>query len=46
MQEDVREALLRWTHPDKRADLDNMDAEFDAIDVNGGGQILLREFLK
>ncbi len=42
MSEDVEAALGRWTN----GDLGDMSAEFDAMDVNGGGEILFREFVK
>ncbi len=42
LSEEVEHALGRWTN----GDLGNMEAEFDAMDVNGGGQILFKEFIK
>jgi len=36
----MKEALEKWVGP-----IDDLDAEFDAIDANGGGQILFNEFV-
>ena len=36
----LRFNLFQWVGP-----IDDLEAEFDAIDVNGGGQILFNEFV-
>lgn len=36
----VKEAIEKWVGP-----IDDLEAEFDAIDTNGGGQILFNEFV-
>ena len=40
--ENVKAAVEKWTGET----LEDMDAEFDSIDENGGGQILFGEFVK
>ncbi len=42
LSDDVAHALGKWTG----GDMGDMEAEFDAIDINGGGEILFREFVK
>ena len=40
--ENVKAAVEKWIGET----LEDMEAEFDSIDENGGGQILFREFVK
>jgi len=36
----MKETIVKWVGP-----IEDFEAEFDAIDVNGGGQILFTEFV-